>query len=103
MKIKLSFLFIVLTILITSCISMEQSDSKGRIGLTNLEIQSQKASSAVQQPPVSTEENRTAPDLNDFQITACDSAHKYNTCDRLPDLGLVTNEKCCKALKECCN
>ena len=41
--------------------------------------------------------------LSDFQITACNTAHEAKTCDtRLPELGIVLKEDCCKALGKCC-
>ena len=41
-------------------------------------------------------------ELNDFQVMACLSAHKYGTCERIPDLGLATIEECCEKLGKCC-
>ena len=41
--------------------------------------------------------------LSDFQITACNTAHVAKTCDtRLPELGIVLKEDCCKGLGKCC-
>lgn len=44
-----------------------------------------------------------AEQLSEFQITACNSADKGNTCDtKLPELDLVTKEECCEILGKCC-
>ena len=41
--------------------------------------------------------------LNDLQITACKAAHDAGTCDtRLPEVGIVLKEECCKNLGKCC-
>ncbi len=41
--------------------------------------------------------------LNEFQVTACNSADKGGTCDtKLEGLGLVTKEECCSSLGRCC-
>ena len=41
--------------------------------------------------------------LNDLQITACNAAHDAGTCDtRLPEVGIVLKEECCKDLGKCC-
>ena len=41
--------------------------------------------------------------LNDLQITACNAAHDAGTCDsRLPEVGIVLQEECCKELEKCC-
>lgn len=41
--------------------------------------------------------------LSELQITACNSADEGGTCEtKLPELGLVTPEDCCKYLGKCC-
>lgn len=41
--------------------------------------------------------------LSELQITACNTAHEAKTCDtRLPELGIILKEDCCKALGKCC-
>ena len=41
--------------------------------------------------------------LSELQITACTTADEAGTCDtRLPELGIVLKENCCKALGKCC-
>ena len=41
--------------------------------------------------------------LSELQITACNTADEAGTCDtRLPELGIVLKENCCKALGKCC-
>ena len=41
--------------------------------------------------------------LSDMQITACNTANEAGTCDtRLPELGIVLKEDCCKSLGKCC-
>ena len=41
--------------------------------------------------------------LNDMQITACNDAHEVGSCDtRLPEVGIVLKEECCKNLGKCC-
>lgn len=41
--------------------------------------------------------------LSEFQITACNAADRGGTCEtRLPRLGLVSKEDCCKYLGKCC-
>ena len=41
--------------------------------------------------------------LNDMQMTACNSADAAGTCDtRLPEVGIVLKEECCKNLGKCC-
>ena len=41
--------------------------------------------------------------LNDLQIQACNSADEAGTCEtRLPEVGIVLSEDCCKALGKCC-
>ncbi|MDP2908066.1 MAG: hypothetical protein Q8O03_09120 [Nanoarchaeota archaeon] len=42
------------------------------------------------------------PVLNELQTTACESASSNNNCDRLDDLGIVSNQDCCYALNKCC-
>ncbi len=46
--------------------------------------------------------NKTDPDLTDFQIAACTSAHEHETCSELEALPLVTEEECCDEMKLCC-
>ena len=41
-------------------------------------------------------------DLSDFQVAACIGADQYGTCNRLPNLDLVTYEECCENLNKCC-
>lgn len=41
--------------------------------------------------------------LSELQMTACNTANEAGTCDtRLPELGIVLKEDCCKALGKCC-
>ena len=41
--------------------------------------------------------------LNDMQIVACNDAHEVGSCDtRLPEVGIVLKEECCKNLGKCC-
>jgi hypothetical protein len=41
--------------------------------------------------------------LSEFQITACNAAHRGGTCvTRLPKLNLVSAADCCKYLSKCC-
>ena len=40
--------------------------------------------------------------LDEFQKQACNTASKYNTCDKLQDINIVSKEQCCKELKKCC-
>ena len=41
--------------------------------------------------------------LSDMQVTACNTANGAGTCNtRLPELGIVLKEDCCKALGKCC-
>ena len=41
--------------------------------------------------------------LNDMQMTACNSADAAGSCDtRLPEVGIVLKEECCKNLGKCC-
>ena len=41
--------------------------------------------------------------LSDMQITACNTANDAGTCNtRLPELGIVLKEDCCKYLGKCC-
>ncbi|MBM3199413.1 hypothetical protein FJZ53_00640 [Candidatus Woesearchaeota archaeon] len=42
------------------------------------------------------------PQLEELQVTACNSADSHQTCAKLPDLDLVTAEDCCAALGKCC-
>jgi PBP1b-binding outer membrane lipoprotein LpoB len=44
----------------------------------------------------------TESNLNELQKQACNTASKYNTCDKLQDIDIVTKEKCCKELSKCC-
>lgn len=49
------------------------------------------------------QEQTEAEQLSEFQVTACNSADKGNTCDtKLPELELVTKEECCEILGKCC-
>lgn len=45
----------------------------------------------------------TVDGLDEFQVAACDGAHKNNNCNLLPDLNLVTAQECCVKLKYCCS
>ena len=46
---------------------------------------------------------QTAKSLSEMQATACSTANDAGTCDiRLPELGIVLKEDCCKALGKCC-
>ena len=41
--------------------------------------------------------------LSELQIDACNSADAAKTCDtRLPEVGIVLKEDCCKVLGKCC-
>ena len=41
--------------------------------------------------------------LSELQIEACNSAAAAKTCDtRLPEVGIVLKEDCCKELGKCC-
>ena len=41
--------------------------------------------------------------LSELQVTACKTADEAKTCDtRLPELGIVLREDCCKVLGKCC-
>ena len=41
--------------------------------------------------------------LSELQIEACNSADAAKTCDtRLPEVGIVLKEDCCKVLGKCC-
>ena len=41
--------------------------------------------------------------LSELQIDACNSADAVHTCDtRLPEVGIVLKEDCCKSLGKCC-
>ncbi|MFH0936437.1 MAG: hypothetical protein V1815_02035 [Candidatus Woesearchaeota archaeon] len=40
--------------------------------------------------------------LNEFQQQACNTASKYDTCDKLQDINIVSKEQCCKELRKCC-
>ena len=41
--------------------------------------------------------------LSELQIDACNSANAAKTCDtRLPEVGIVLKEDCCKSLGKCC-
>ena len=41
--------------------------------------------------------------LSELQISACNSAAAAKTCDtRLPEVGIVLKEDCCKELGKCC-
>lgn len=41
--------------------------------------------------------------LSELQIAACNAADEARTCDtRLPEIGIVLKEDCCKALEKCC-
>ncbi len=42
-------------------------------------------------------------ELSDFQVAACNAADEGGACyTKLPELGIVTPEECCKYLKKCC-
>ena len=48
-------------------------------------------------------QKETKPTLSELQITACNSADEGKTCDsKLPELGIVTQEECCRSLDKCC-
>lgn len=41
--------------------------------------------------------------LSELQVTACNTADGAKTCDtRLPEVGIVLKEDCCKFLGKCC-
>ena len=41
--------------------------------------------------------------LSSLQETACKTAEEYGTCStRLPEVGIVTEEECCRYLGACC-
>ena len=41
--------------------------------------------------------------LSDLQIQACNTADEAGTCEsRLPEVGIVLSEDCCKVLGKCC-
>lgn len=41
--------------------------------------------------------------LSDMQATACNAANDARTCGtRLPELGIVSKEDCCRNLGKCC-
>lgn len=41
--------------------------------------------------------------LDDLQTTACQNADSVGTCDtKLEDLGIVTQDQCCRYLGKCC-
>jgi len=47
--------------------------------------------------------DKSTKSLSDMQVTACNAAHEAGTCDtRLPELGIVLKEDCCKVLGKCC-
>lgn len=47
--------------------------------------------------------NIQAKSLSEMQTTACNTANEAGTCDtRLPELGIVSKEDCCKFLGKCC-
>ena len=49
------------------------------------------------------ERGATVNQLSDLHITACAIANDAGTCDtRLPEIGIVQKEDCCKALGKCC-
>ena len=42
-------------------------------------------------------------DIYDLQMTACSAAEKGGTCNtKLPELGFITPEECCKNFGKCC-
>jgi len=48
--------------------------------------------------------SQKTPQLSELQITACNAADQANTCNtRLPEIGIVLKEDCCKALGKCCS
>ena len=50
-----------------------------------------------------TTQKETTKALSEFQVTACNTAHEAGTCDtRLSEVGIVSKEDCCKALRKCC-
>jgi flagellar basal body-associated protein FliL len=56
-----------------------------------------------EQPETTTTLEDTGEPLSDLQITVCNAADKGKTCDtRLPKIGLVTKEECCRSLHKCC-
>lgn len=60
-------------------------------------------STPAAQPVTSTTAPAASVQLTDLQVTACNSADAGQTCvSKLPDLGIVTKEQCCQALKKCC-
>ena len=49
------------------------------------------------------EQGKESLKLTELQITACVSADEGGTCDtKLPELNIVTKEKCCQSLGKCC-
>ena len=45
----------------------------------------------------------TGTGLSEFQISACNTADEAGTCHtKLPELGVISPEKCCEHLKKCC-
>ena len=46
---------------------------------------------------------KSEPELDEFQITACEAADKAGTCNtRLMDVSIVLPEECCNVLGRCC-
>jgi len=91
---KKELMILVILLVIVGCNPVTDVEDK-----ETLEQQTQ--TEQTQQEQAKTEQTLETT-LNDFQIKACTSAHEYNTCYKLADLGIVSSEKCCSELSKCC-
>ncbi|MFH1316020.1 MAG: hypothetical protein ABII01_00720 [Candidatus Woesearchaeota archaeon] len=75
--------FVILLILTISCTeNVEQTNNDQNNRVQDTEIQES---------------------LSELQIEACNAADNAKTCEsRLPEVGIVKKEECCKILGKCC-